>query len=166
MDSIERGGSLLLTADIVKQFDGGPRVEASIRIQDASSITILFGPSGAGKTTVLRCIAGLETLTSGRIVFEGEEWTHMPPQRRPAGYLFQDYALFPHLRVRDNIGYAARQSPVLVEQVATMLRVKDLLDRWPSELSGGQQQRVALARTLARKPKLLLLDEPLSALDA
>jgi molybdate transport system ATP-binding protein len=156
---------LLLTADIVKQFEGGLRVEASVRISNASSITILFGPSAAGKTTVLRCIAGLETLTSGRIVFEDADWTNVPPQRRPIGYLFQDYALFPHLRVRDNIGYAVKSKGV-VEQVAEMLRVADVLDRWPSELSGGQQQRVALARTLARKPRLLLLDEPLSALDA
>jgi molybdate transport system ATP-binding protein len=157
---------LLLTADIVKQFEGGPRVEASIQISGAASITILFGPSAAGKTTVLRCIAGLERLTSGRIVFAGDDWTNIPPQRRPVGYLFQDYALFPHLRVRDNIGYAVKHSQGVVEQVAEMLRVADVLDRWPSELSGGQQQRVALARTLARKPGLLLLDEPLSALDA
>jgi molybdate transport system ATP-binding protein len=157
---------LLLTADIVKQFEGGPRVEASIQISGAASITILFGPSAAGKTTILRCIAGLETLTSGRIVFAGDDWTNIPPQRRPVGYLFQDYALFPHLRVRDNIGYAVKHSQGVVEQVAEMLRVADVLGRWPSELSGGQQQRVALARTLARKPRLLLLDEPLSALDA
>jgi molybdate transport system ATP-binding protein len=166
MDSIERGGSLLLTADIVKQFDGGPRIEASIRISDAASITILFGPSGAGKTTILRCIAGLDNLTSGQIVFDGDDWTKTPPQRRSVGYLFQDYALFPHLRVRDNIGYAAKHSPGVVDQVAQKLGIVDLLHRWPSELSGGQQQRVALARTLARKPRLLLLDEPLSALDA
>ena len=157
---------MLLTADVVKQFDGGPRVEASIRIRDAASITILFGPSGAGKTTVLRCIAGLESLSSGRIIFDGEDWTAIPPQRRPVGYLFQDYALFPHLRVRQNIGYAVKHSPGVVEQVAETLRVGELLGRWPSELSAGQQQRVALARTLARKPRLLLLDEPLSALDA
>ena len=157
---------MLLTADIVKQFEGGPRVEASVQISSAASITILFGPSAAGKTTVLRCIAGLETLTSGRIVFAGDDWTNIPPQRRPVGYLFQDYALFPHLRVRDNIGYAVKHSQEVVEQVAEMLRVADVLGRWPSELSGGQQQRVALARTLARKPRLLLLDEPLSALDA
>jgi molybdate transport system ATP-binding protein len=157
---------LLLTADIVKQFEGGPRVEASVRISDAASITILFGPSGAGKTTILRCIAGLDSITSGRILFDGEDWTGLKPQRRPVGYLFQDYALFPHLRVRDNIGFAAKHSPGIVEQVSEKLRVSDLLDRWPSELSGGQQQRVALARTLARKPRLLLLDEPLSALDA
>jgi molybdate transport system ATP-binding protein len=157
---------LLLIADIDKQFDRGPHIEASIRIAEAASTTILFGPSGAGKSTVLRCIAGLERLTAGRIIFDGLDWTRTPPQGRPIGFLFQEYALFPHLRVRDNIGYAVRNSPEVVEQVASMLRVNDLLDRWPSELSGGQQQRVALARVLARKPRLLLLDEPLSALDA
>ena len=157
---------MLLIADIDKQFDGGPHVEASIRISDAASVTILFGPSGAGKTTVLRCIAGLEQLTSGKIVFDGADWTKIPPQKRSVGYLFQEYALFPHLRVRDNIGYAVKHSSGTVEQVAEMLQVTELLDRWPSELSGGQQQRVALARVLARKPRLLLLDEPLSALDA
>jgi molybdate transport system ATP-binding protein len=157
---------LLLIADIDKKFDDGPRVQASLRISDPASITILFGPSGSGKTTVLRCIAGLEKLTSGRIVFDNEDWNRVPPQRRPVGFLFQEYALFPHLRVRDNIGYGVKRQPEIVNQVATMLKVHDLLDRWPSELSGGQQQRVALARVLARKPRLLLLDEPLSALDA
>ena len=156
---------MLLIADIEKQFKG-LRVEAGLRIPPGSSTTILFGPSGAGKTTVLRCIAGLEKLSAGRIVFDGQDWAGVPPQKRPVGYLFQDYALFPHLRVADNIGYAARHSPGTVKQVASMLKVDDLLDRWPSELSGGQQQRVALARVLARKPRLLLLDEPLSALDA
>jgi molybdate transport system ATP-binding protein len=157
---------LLLIADIARHFEGGPHVEASIRIEDAATVTILFGPSGAGKTTVLRCIAGLERLTSGRIVFDGVDWTGIPPQKRSVGYLFQDYALFPHLRVRDNIGYGVKHSPGVVEQIASVLKVGELLDRWPFELSGGQQQRVALARALARKPRLLLLDEPLSALDA
>ena len=157
---------MLLIADIDKKFDGGPRVEASLRIPEGASITILFGPSGAGKTTVLRCIAGLETPTRGRIVFDGQDLTRVPPQKRPFGYLFQEYALFPHLRVRDNIAYGVRGQADAVEKVAVMLKVNDLMERRPSELSGGQQQRVALARVLARKPRLLLLDEPLSALDA
>jgi molybdate transport system ATP-binding protein len=157
---------LLLTADIDKKFPGGSRVEASLRIPDGSSITILFGPSGSGKTTVLRCISGLEKLTAGRVVFKDQDWTNLPPQKRPLGFLFQEYALFPHLRVRDNIGYGAKGRPEAVDRVAAMLKVGDVLDRKPSELSGGQQQRVALARALAREPQLLLLDEPLSALDA
>ncbi|MBI2150786.1 MAG: ABC transporter ATP-binding protein [Acidobacteria bacterium] len=157
---------MLLIAEIDKKFDGGPRVQAALEIPEGASITILFGPSGAGKTTVLRCIAGLEKLSGGRIVFDNRDWNGVPPQKRPVGYLFQEYALFPHLRVRDNIGYGVRHQPETVDRVAAMLKVNDLLDRWPSELSGGQQQRVALARVLARKPRLLLLDEPLSALDA
>jgi len=157
---------LLLIADIDKRFEGGLRIEASIRIPAGASTNILFGPSGAGKTTVLRCIAGLEKLDAGRIVFDGQDWTNVPPQKRSIGYLFQDYALFPHLRVSENIGYAAKRSPEIVKRVAAMLKVDDVLHRWPGELSGGQQQRVALARVLARKPRLLLLDEPLSALDA
>ena len=157
---------MLLIADIDKTFDGGPQVQASLRIPPGASITILFGPSGAGKTTVLRCIAGLEKLTAGRIVFDGRDWTNVAPQKRPVGYLFQEYALFPHLRVRDNIGYGVKRRSDIVERVAAKLKVHELLDRLPSELSGGQQQRVALARALAREPRLLLLDEPLSALDA
>jgi len=157
---------LLLIADIVKRFEGRLRVEASIRIPHGPSTTILFGPSGAGKTTVLRCIAGLERLSAGRVIFDGQDWANVPPHKRPIGYLFQEYALFPHLRVSENIGYAGRQSRESIKSIASMLKVDDVLDRWPSELSGGQQQRVALARVLARKPRFLLLDEPLSALDS
>jgi molybdate transport system ATP-binding protein len=157
---------LLLIADIEKKFHGGTSVEASLRIPDNASITILFGPSGSGKTTILRCISGLEKLTAGKIIFKNKDWTNLPPQRRPVGFLFQDYALFPHLRVRENIAYGTRGRTDIVDRVAAMLKVNDVLDRKPLELSGGQQQRVALARVLAREPELLLLDEPLSALDA
>lgn len=157
---------MLLTADIEKTFEGGPRIEASLHIPDGAPITILFGPSGSGKTTVLRCISGLEKLTAGRIIFKDQDWTHLSPQKRPVGFLFQEYALFPHLRVRDNVAYGSKGRADIVDRVAAMLKVSDVLERKPFELSGGQQQRVALARALAREPQLLLLDEPLSALDA
>ena len=156
---------MLLTADIEKNFEGGVRIQLSLQIPDGAPITILFGPSGSGKTTVLRCISGLEKLSAGRIIFKDQDWTGLPPQKRPVGFLFQEYALFPHLRVRENIAYGARGRTETVSRAASMLKVGDVLERMPSELSGGQQQRVALARVLAREPQLLLLDEPLSALD-
>jgi molybdate transport system ATP-binding protein len=168
---------LLLIADIDKKHEGGPQVEASLRIEREASVTILFGPSGAGKTTVLRCLAGLERLTAGKIIFKDQTWAdtkthvHLAPQKRPAGFLFQDYALFPHLRARDNIAYGIRRLQQIeqrerIGKTAAMLQIEHTLDRWPRELSGGEQQRVALARVLIRQPQLLLLDEPLSALDA
>jgi len=165
----------VLIADISRTFKSGAGVQASFTIDDQSRVTVLFGPSGAGKTTILRCLAGLEPLTKGRIVFRENVWAdttqgiHVSPQQRSIGYLFQDYALFPHLSVRDNIGYGIDKSEKNREErisdIAKKLQVHDFLDRKPSELSGGQQQRVALARALARSPELLLLDEPLSALD-
>jgi len=144
-------------------------VSATIDIPDNTPVTILFGPSGAGKTTVLRAIAGLERLTRGYVKFKGHSWTELTPQKRSMGYVFQDYALFPRLSVAENIAYGIRNSKdreTQVRRVAEAVQVADLLTRRPSELSGGQQQRVALARAVARKPELLLLDEPLSALDA
>ena len=126
-------------------------IDASLVLSGEAPITILFGPSGAGKTTVLRCIAGLERMDRGRIVFDGVVWTNVPPQQRPIGFLFQDYALFPHLNVEDNVGYglkplAAAERQRRVDEVSAMLQIEDLRKQRPSELSGGQQQRVALAR--------------------
>jgi len=168
---------LLLTADIVKTFRSGAQVKASLQIGGKAPVTVLFGSSGSGKTTVLRCIAGLEQLTAGKIVFKDQVWSdaalrrHVAPQSRPIGYVFQDYALFPHLTARDNIAYglrdlAARERQDRIQRTAASLRLDDLLNRVPAELSGGQQQRVALARAVVRQPELLLLDEPLSALDS
>ena len=146
-------------------------VNADLRLPlDQAPVTVLFGPSGAGKTTLLRMLAGLERPESGKILFRGETWFDssrailLPPQQRRAGFLFQEYALFPHLSVLDNVAYAAdrARAGALLEGFG----LAELAGRKPRNISGGQQQRVALARALAAEPALLLLDEPLSALDA
>jgi multiple sugar transport system ATP-binding protein len=131
------------------------------------------GPSGCGKTTTLRMIAGLETPTSGRIWFGDRDVTALPPQKRDIAMVFQDIALFPYMPVAQNIGYplkiAGLPRPAIadkVARVATILGLTDKLDAKPAQLSGGQQQRVAIGRAIAKEPKVLLMDEPLSALDA
>jgi len=166
-----------LAADFEKQHPGGPLVCARLCVPVGTfSVTVLFGPSGAGKTTVLRCLAGLERPDRGCIRFASETWfdtvagLFLPPQRRGIGYLFQDYALFPHLTVARNIafglaGLAAAETERRVAGVAKLFGLSGLTHRYPRQLSGGEQQRVALARALVRRPRLLLLDEPLSALD-
>lgn len=136
------------------------------------SFVALFGPSGAGKTTLLRMLAGLDKPDSGRIVVDGDAWfdstagINLPPQKRSIGFVFQDYALFPNMTVRENIVYAAGgNGKDWINELLDMTALTKLGDRLPNTLSGGQKQRVALARAIARKPHLLLLDEPLSALD-
>jgi molybdate transport system ATP-binding protein len=134
-------------------------------------LTVL-GPSGCGKTTVLRCIAGLETPDSGTIDIDGRrvtgEGAAVPPERRRVGMVFQDVALFPHRTVAQNVGYGLRRDPdaaVRVQELLELIDLADAADRMPHHLSGGMQQRVAVARALAREPKVLLLDEPFSAVD-
>src|ERR1019366_1020289 len=146
-------------------------VEADLRIPlDRAPVTVLFGPSGSGKTTLLRMIAGLERPDAGSIVFGERAWfdaaraIHLPPQKRRAGFLFQDYALFPHLTVLQNVAYNASRETA--RQLLDTFGLAEFAASKPRAISGGQQQRVALARALAAQPALLLLDEPLSALDA
>src|SRR5215831_5319737 len=171
-------GTAELTAEFEKYFSGGTVIQVKLhRPADAFSLTVLFCPSGAGKSTTLRCLAGLDRPESGIIRFGDEIWfdavrgIFLPPQHRRIGYLFQDYALFPHLRVAQNIGYGLGKVTALerrqrIEEITALLGLVGLEDHYPRQLSGGQQQRVALARALVCRPRLLLLDEPLSALDA
>jgi putrescine transport system ATP-binding protein len=135
-------------------------------------IFCLLGASGCGKTTLLRMLGGFETPTSGRILIDGEDMTGVPPYERPVNMMFQSYALFPHMNVEQNVAFGLKQDGVpkaeIKERVATMLalvKLGDFAKRKPHQLSGGQRQRVALARSLVKRPKLLLLDEPLGALD-
>lgn len=145
--------------------------DLNLTIRDGEFLTVL-GPSGSGKTTVLRLIGGLELLTAGEIRLDGEDIGSMPINRRPFNTVFQDYALFPHLTVTGNVGYglSVRRVPrkEIARRVAEVLELVQLgsfADRYPSQLSGGQRQRVALARALICRPRLILLDEPLAALD-
>jgi len=154
-----------------KRLPSGFALDAELRIPlDDSRVTVLFGPSAAGKTTLLRLLAGLDRPDSGAIAFRGRPWYSselgvcLAPQQRRTGFLFQDYALFPHLTVAANVAFAA--PPDRARKFIDAFGLAPLSHRLPRALSGGQQQRVALARALAASPELLLLDEPLSALDA
>ncbi len=160
--------------NIEKQLDDGNRVSLNLEIPADSSWTVVFGPSGSGKSTLLRTIAGLEKPDKGLIKFGEEIWEDtsrqffVSPQKRSVGLLFQDYALFPHMTVADNITYnlSSREEKIKRrEELLTLFNLKGLEKRKPSTLSGGEKQKVAVARTVIRRPKLLLLDEPLSALD-
>lgn len=166
-----------LNLDCAVHFGSAFHLEARVSLGgDPGHVTALFGPSGCGKTTILRLLAGLLAPTSGSIRCGQDIWADasrgylVPPQQRQIGFLFQSYALFPHLRVRENLGYALRRWPKeerehRVRELGEMLEIDHLLDHWPAQLSGGQAQRVALGRALAPRPRWLLLDEPLSALD-
>ena len=159
---------------LTKIFPGGVRAldELDLTIGEGEFFALL-GPSGCGKTTLLRTIAGLETATSGALRIGGRDMTRVPPGRRNLAMVFQDYALYPHMSVTDNIAYPLKirkvkkaEREARAADVGTSLQLEALLARRPAQLSGGQQQRVALARAVASRPQLFLLDEPLSNLDA
>jgi iron(III) transport system ATP-binding protein len=144
----------------------------SLHIKEGEIVTLL-GPSGCGKTTLLRIIAGLYKPNQGQVFFNNKDVTNVPPWERNVGLVFQDYALWPHMTVYENIAYGLKLRKVQKEDIynkikyiASLLRIEDLLERYPHQLSGGQQQRVALARAIVVNPNVLLLDEPLSNLDA
>ncbi|MED5615228.1 ABC transporter ATP-binding protein [Janthinobacterium sp. P210005] len=162
----------LLIDQLVKEFDGVRAVnDISVTI-NKGEIFALLGSSGCGKSTLLRMLAGFETPTSGRIALAGNSIVDVPPHQRPINMMFQSYALFPHLSVWDNIAFGLRRDGLpkaevaaRVEQMLALVQLGQYAKRKPHQLSGGQQQRVALARSLAKRPQLLLLDEPLGALD-
>lgn len=164
----------IIATELVKEYPGGVRGVDSIdvHIEDGEFFALL-GPSGCGKTTLLRSIAGLESITSGRLTIGEKDVTNAEPGERGVAMVFQDYALFPHMDVADNIAYPLRirrvarnERRATAETVANGLSLNGLIERRPGQLSGGQQQRVALARAVATRPDVLLLDEPLSNLDA
>jgi ABC-type sulfate/molybdate transport systems ATPase subunit len=149
-----------------------PPFTVSAALSVGAETVALVGPSGAGKTTVLRAIAGLARPARGHIRLDDRAWfdaeagVSLAPEERSVGLVFQDYALFPHLTVRKNVAFGARSDPARVDELLERLQISRLADERPGTLSGGERQRVALARALARRPQVLLLDEPLSALDA
>ncbi len=163
--------------NLTKTYGIGPHAYQALRgvtaLVKANEFFTLLGPSGCGKTTLLRMIAGFETPTTGRLLLDGQDVLNSPPNKRPVNTVFQSYALFPHMTCAENIGFGLRMlgqpKAEITRTVADMLelvQMTPMAHRLPTQLSGGQQQRIALARALAPKPKVLLLDEPLSALDS
>src|SRR5512145_1990735 len=165
--------------NVVKEFSSRSSTEGTLRAVDDVSLQInqgeffaLLGPSGCGKTTTLRMIAGFEDTSSGQILIRGRAVQHVPPFHRPVNTVFQDYALFPHMSVLKNVmfglemeGVGRKEAQERAHEALQLVRLPMVADRKPRQLSGGQQQRVALARALVKRPAVLLLDEPLGALD-
>ncbi|MCX7205418.1 MAG: ABC transporter ATP-binding protein [Proteobacteria bacterium] len=165
--------ALLEIRDVVKTFGDFTAVNHVSLSVEAGEFFTLLGPSGCGKTTLLRMLAGFEQPDSGAILLDGQDMSLVPPEKRPVHTVFQNYALFPHMNVADNIAFplkmakaSAAEIKLRVAEILEDVRLQEFAHRFPHELSGGQRQRVAIARSLVNRPRLLLLDEPLSALDA
>jgi putrescine transport system ATP-binding protein len=163
---------LLRIEAVVKKFGGFRAVDGLSLDIRAGEFFALLGPSGCGKTTLLRMLAGFETPNEGRILLDGRDIARVLPHQRPVNMMFQNYALFPHLTVRDNIAFGLKRTGMprskiddRVAEMVALVKLEGLEKRKPDQISGGQKQRVALARSLARRPRVLLLDEPLAALD-
>jgi len=146
--------------------------EFNLEVQEKEFL-VLLGPSGCGKTTAMRMVAGLEEVTAGEIFIGNREVTDLPPRKRNVSMIFQNYAVWPHMTVYDNIAFALKlknmskdEIDIIVKETAGLAKIEMLLERYPSQLSGGQQQRVAVARAIAVNPDIFLMDEPLSNLDA
>jgi len=168
--TLDQGRPHLAVRDVAKNYDGHRAVDGvSFELAKGEFVTLL-GDSGCGKTTLLRIVAGFAQPDGGQVLRAGQDVTNMPPAKRRMGFVFQSYALFPTKTVAENIGFALTGGHALrmrrITELAGMVEIERLLARYPHELSGGQQQRVALARALASDPEVLLLDEPMSALDA
>jgi len=164
--------AFLRITDLVKVFGETVAVRAVNLSVKRNELFALLGSSGCGKSTLLRMLAGFEDASSGQILLDGEDITHVPPYRRPVNMMFQSYALFPHMSVEANVAFGLKQEGVAAAEIhervfetLELVQMTQYARRKPHQLSGGQQQRVALARSLVKRPKLLLLDEPMSALD-
>src|SRR5512143_2792917 len=172
LEGIKMGNTAILFDDVSRHFKDVKAVDrVRLEIGDGEFFSML-GPSGSGKTTCLRMIAGFDRPTSGQIFLYGQDVSNLPPFERPVNTVFQDYALFPHMTVGENIAYGLMIKKVpsperlrRVEEMLELVRLPGMAERKPNQLSGGQRQRVALARALINQPRVLLLDEPLGALD-
>ncbi|WP_417267912.1 ABC transporter ATP-binding protein [Celeribacter baekdonensis] len=167
-----RSGKDLELVNLTKRYGTTTAVDQINYVFQNGSYVCLLGPSGCGKSTTLRMIAGHESVSDGSILLDGFDISHLPPAKRGTAMMFQNYALFPHLNVRDNVAFSLRMKGIdkparhkAANEMLELVQMTAFADRLPAQLSGGQQQRVALARALVTKPRVLLLDEPLSALD-